>query len=87
MPINTIQIKSLDAEGRGVGHLSNEDGTPGKVVFVEGALPGEVVHFETVKKKSKWELAKMISLFRESPVLNPCCDRSLSVIRISFHFI
>lgn len=68
MPINTIQIKSLDAEGRGVGHLSNEDGTPGKVVFVEGALPGEVVHFETVKKKSKWELAKMISLFRESPV-------------------
>lgn len=68
MPINTIQIKSLDAEGRGVGHLSNEDGTPGKVVFVEGALPGEVVHFETVKRKSKWELAKMISLFRESPV-------------------
>ena len=68
MPINTIQIKSLDAEGRGVGHLSNEDGTPGKVVFVEGALPGEVVHFETIKRKSKWELAKMISLFRESPV-------------------
>lgn len=68
MPINTIQIKSLDAEGRGVGHLSNEDGTPGKVVFVEGALPGEVVHFETVKRKSKWELAKMLSLFKESPV-------------------
>lgn len=68
MPINTIQIKSLDAEGRGVGHLPNEDGAPGKVVFVEGALPGEVVHFETVKRKSKWELAKMISLFRESPV-------------------
>lgn len=68
MSNNIISIKSLDAEGRGVGHLSNEDGTPGKVVFVEGALPGEIVRFETVKKKSKWELAKMLSIFKESPV-------------------
>lgn len=74
MSIHTIQIKSLDAEGRGVGHLTNEDGSPGKVVFVEGALPGEVVHFETFKRKSKFELAKMLSVFKESPVrIKPEC--------------
>ena len=46
-----IDIKSLDADARGVGHLENEDGSPGKVIFVEGALPGERVSFETLRKK------------------------------------
>jgi 23S rRNA (uracil1939-C5)-methyltransferase len=36
-----INIKSLDMDARGVGHLENEDGSQGKVIFVEGALPGE----------------------------------------------
>jgi len=40
-----IKIKSLDMDARGVGHLENEDGSPGKVIFVEGALPGETVSF------------------------------------------
>ena len=68
MSFNTIQIKSLDAEGRGVGHLTNEDGSSGKVVFVEGALPGEIVHFETFRQKSKFDMAKMLSVIKESPV-------------------
>lgn len=68
MSFNTIQIKSLDAEGRGVGHLTNEDGSSGKVVFVEGALPGEIVHFETFRRKSKFDMAKMLSVIKESPV-------------------
>jgi len=40
-----LKIESLDMEARGVGHLTNEDGTAGKVIFVEGALPGERVRF------------------------------------------
>src|SRR5712671_2866479 len=36
----TLRIESLDSEGRGVAR--NPDG---KVVFVEGALPGEAVSF------------------------------------------
>jgi 23S rRNA (uracil1939-C5)-methyltransferase len=44
---DTITIESLDMEGRGVGHLDNEDGTPGKVIFVEAALPGEIVKFKS----------------------------------------
>ena len=42
MQQNIINIKALDMDGRGVGHLANEDGTQGKVIFVEGALPGEL---------------------------------------------
>ena len=66
MPQNLIDIKSLDMEGRGVGHLENDDGTFGKVIFVEGALPGERVGFVSYRKKAKWEAATMLSLHRES---------------------
>ena len=63
---DTITIESLDMEGRGVGHLDNEDGTLGKVIFVEAALPGEIVKFKSFRKKSKWEAAHMTALLRES---------------------
>lgn len=75
MQENTIDIKSLDMDARGVGHMQdNEDGTPGKVVFVEGALPGERVSFETLKKKKNWEAARMTALHRESAMrVTPKC--------------
>lgn len=66
MPQNIIDITSLDMEARGVGHLTNEDGTAGKVVFVEGALPGERVGFASYRKKAKWEAATMLAIYRES---------------------
>lgn len=69
-----IDIESLDAEGRGVGHVLNPDGTPGKVVFVEGALPGERVRFASWKKKKSWEAARMTGLLRESVLrVKPHC--------------
>lgn len=63
-----IDIQSFDMDARGVGHLENEDGTPGKVVFVEGALPGERVSYETTKKKKNWEAGRMTVLHRASPM-------------------
>jgi 23S rRNA (uracil1939-C5)-methyltransferase len=66
MPENLIAIKSLDMEGRGVGHLANQDGSVGKVIFVEGALPGETVGFASYRKKAKWEAAILLSVRRES---------------------
>lgn len=45
-------IESLDQEGRGVAHVD------GKVIFIEGALPGEVVTFNAYRKKPSFELAQ-----------------------------
>lgn len=70
-----IDIKSLDMDARGVGHLANEDGSPGKVIFVEGALPGEKVSFLTFKKKKNWEAARMTALHRSSAMrVTPKCQ-------------
>lgn len=74
MQHNLIDIESLDMEGRGVGHLQNEDGTQGKVIFVEGALPGEQVSFQSFRKKPKWEAATLTELHRESALrVTPKC--------------
>lgn len=74
MQRNTIDIESLDMEGRGVGHLPNEDGAPGKVIFVEGALPGERVSFQSFRRKPKWEAATLTELHRESALrVKPKC--------------
>jgi 23S rRNA (uracil1939-C5)-methyltransferase len=70
-----IDIKSLDMEARGVGHLANEDGTQGKVIFVEDALPGERVSFETLRKKKNWESGRMLTLRRASSMrVTPACE-------------
>jgi 23S rRNA (uracil1939-C5)-methyltransferase len=57
----TATIESLDHEGRGVAHVD------GKVVFVEGALPKEVVTYRPARKKKSFETAQLISIQRESP--------------------
>ncbi len=70
-----LSIESLDMEARGVGHLPNDDGTPGKVIFVEGALPGERVRFKSYRRKPKWEAADMTELLEESPLrTRPRCE-------------
>jgi 23S rRNA (uracil1939-C5)-methyltransferase len=51
--IAPVTIESLDQEGRGVAHAE------GKVLFIEGALPGEVVTYSPYRKKPKFELAKV----------------------------
>jgi 23S rRNA (uracil1939-C5)-methyltransferase len=53
-------------EARGVGRLINEDGTPGKVVFVEGALPGERVTYTSYRRKPSFEQATLAAIERES---------------------
>ena len=53
-------IESLDHEGRGVAHVD------GKAVFVEGALPREVVEYEPSRKKKNFETAKLTRIIRES---------------------
>lgn len=55
-----LNVESLDHEARGVAHLD------GKVVFVEGALPGERVTAQLIKKKPKFNTARAIEIHKSS---------------------
>ena len=56
-----LQVDALDLEARGVAR--NRDG---KVVFVDGALPGERVQARVSRRKPQWEQATMTAVARES---------------------
>lgn len=66
MPL--AHIESLDHEGRGVAHVD------GKAVFIEGALPGEVVDYESYRRKPSYEKARVLRVLRASSqrVAPPC---------------
>ena len=57
-----LSVESLDLEGQGVAHNAE-----GKVVFIEGALPGEQVQVSVFRRKNNWEQATWVALRRESP--------------------
>ena len=61
-----VIVESLNLEAQGVARPLDEQGIPGKVVFIDGALPGEEVEFESYKIKSKFELAKLKQIYRAS---------------------
>ncbi|BAN23347.1 23S rRNA (uracil(1939)-C(5))-methyltransferase RlmD [Caballeronia insecticola] len=63
-----LEIESLDMEARGVGRTVTEDGQPGKVIFVEGALPGERVSYSSYRKKPSFEQAQVVDVLRESVI-------------------
>jgi 23S rRNA (uracil1939-C5)-methyltransferase len=56
-----LSIESLDAEGRGVARNAE-----GKVVFVEGALPGETVEADIRQQRSSFDIARMAALIEPS---------------------
>ncbi|MDR2710646.1 MAG: 23S rRNA (uracil(1939)-C(5))-methyltransferase RlmD [Burkholderiales bacterium] len=57
----TATIESLDQDGRGIARLD------GKTVFVEGALPGETVIAQILKRKPSWELARAEQILVANP--------------------
>jgi 23S rRNA (uracil1939-C5)-methyltransferase len=60
-----LEVESLDLEAQGVAHRASGEGE-GKVVFIEGALPGERVQVQVSRKKNNWERGPMSALSRES---------------------
>lgn len=60
MTLEVLDIESLDLEARGVAHRD------GKVVFVEGALPGERVEASIVRRKPSYEKARAQRILRAS---------------------
>jgi len=64
-----LRVESLDLEAQGVAHRAD-----GKVVFIEGALPGELVRAQVGRRKNNWEQGVMTELRRESPQrVHPTC--------------
>jgi 23S rRNA (uracil1939-C5)-methyltransferase len=69
LPDQALTIESLDLEAQGVAHRPD-----GKVVFVEGALPFEVVEVQVHRKKNQWEAGTLRVLHRESSQrVQPAC--------------
>ena len=56
-----LTIDSLDVEGRGVARTAE-----GKVAFVEGALPGEQVEAELVRRKPAFDVLRTVAVLQPS---------------------
>lgn len=58
--MNSVIVESLDQEGRGIAHAD------GKVIFIEGALPGECVTYSSYRKKPSFEIAQVTDVLKTS---------------------
>lgn len=61
-----LRVESIDIEAQGVAHDSG-----GKVVFIDGALPGEDVQVDITRRKPQWEQGNLRALRRESALRVP----------------
>ena len=62
LPHGWLHVASLDMEAQGIARRPD-----GKVVFIEGALPGEVVSAKVGRQKNNWEQGTVTEIHRESP--------------------
>jgi len=56
-----LKVESIDLDAQGVARNAE-----GKVVFIEGALPGEEVQVQVGRSKNAWEQGVMTAMRRES---------------------
>ncbi|MBX9849948.1 MAG: 23S rRNA (uracil(1939)-C(5))-methyltransferase RlmD, partial [Rhodocyclaceae bacterium] len=64
----TALIESLDHDGQGVAHAD------GKVLFIEGALPGERVEYSSYRRKASFEKAQTLRVLKASSLrVTPRC--------------
>lgn len=64
-----LQVESLDLEGQGVAHNA-----AGKVVFIDGALAGELVQVQVQRRKGNWEQGTAVAWRRRSAQrVTPAC--------------
>ncbi len=61
LPPGWLRVESLDIEAQGIARRPD-----GKVVFIEGALPFEVVSVNVHRKKNNWEAGTVTAIHHES---------------------
>ncbi len=68
-PPDWLHIDSMDLDAQGIARRAD-----GKVVFIDGALPGEWVSAAVTKRKNQWEAATLTEVHRESSLrVRPRC--------------
>ena len=63
LPEGWLRVRSLDMDAQGIARRPD-----GKVVFIEGALPGELVSVKVGRRKNSWEQGTVTDIHRESPL-------------------
>jgi 23S rRNA (uracil1939-C5)-methyltransferase len=67
--IENLEITAISSEGKGIGRHE------GKVIFVDYALPGDIVDVQLKRSHKKYEQASILSIRQASPNrVNPYCD-------------
>jgi len=61
LPPDWLRVESLDIEAKGIAHRPD-----GKVVFIDGALAGELVTAAVRRRKNNWEAATLTAVQRAS---------------------
>lgn len=61
LPQGWLRVRSLDMDAQGIARRPD-----GKVVFIEGALPGELVSVKVGRKKNNWEQGSLTEIHHES---------------------
>lgn len=70
MKVENVKVEKLDNLGRGIARIDN------KIVFIEDALPEEVVDIEIIKDKKNYSLARRIRLDKKSKYRREICPYS-----------
>ncbi|MGE8376447.1 MAG: 23S rRNA (uracil(1939)-C(5))-methyltransferase, partial [Diaphorobacter nitroreducens] len=61
LPPGWLEVTAMDMDAQGVARKPD-----GKVVFIDGALPTELVSANTHRKKNNWEQASLTEVHRQS---------------------
>jgi 23S rRNA (uracil1939-C5)-methyltransferase len=70
LPLLNITVEAYAAEGKSIVHLED-----GKVLFVDNAIPGDVIDAFIVKDKKSWAQGRMTRLVEPSPQrIAPFCQ-------------
>ncbi|MEY5029570.1 MAG: rRNA ((1939)-C(5))-methyltransferase RlmD [Pseudomonadota bacterium] len=69
LPEGWLRVRSLDMDAQGIARRPD-----GKVVFIDGALPGELVEVKVSRKKNNWEQGTVTEIHHESSLrVEPGC--------------
>src|SRR6202023_3102716 len=69
-PLLNVEMEAYAAEGKSIARLED-----GKVLFVHGTIPGDIINAIVIKDKKSWAEGRMIELVQPSPLrIEPFCQ-------------